>query len=264
MLTDETRSARSIASAAVENEFDTIVAAGGDGTIDDVLNGIGDVPDGFARVRLALLPMGSGNVMAAEYGIRLPFERAWAAIERARERVVDLPQVDFHVEGQPVRRYFGHVGGAGLEARVIQMASMEARRKAGALAYLASGIKAINGSPTPVIVSTGSLSLSGEIVLVGNGKLYGGRFKFFPDAKMDDGRLDVCVFPRARWIDLIPQMLRIWTLGSYTPGKATVLQAERFTLTGPPGTVFHVGGEIVGNLPATFSVQPRRLRLIIP
>ena len=77
--------ARRLAAEAVRDGFESIVAAGGDGTVNEVLNGIGDAPDGFARARLGVLPLGTVNVFARELKIPLRLERAWEVLQRGRE-----------------------------------------------------------------------------------------------------------------------------------------------------------------------------------
>src|SRR5512142_1143729 len=106
---------RALAAQAVEEGYEIIVAAGGDGTVNEVLNGIGDAPEGFARVRLALLPLGTVNVFARELGLPIHLERAWAVFERGRETAVDLARVEFMRKGEPATRYFAQLAGAGLD-----------------------------------------------------------------------------------------------------------------------------------------------------
>src|SRR5688572_22436336 len=90
---------RELALEAVREGYDTIVAAGGDGTINEVLNGIGGAPDGFARVRLAVLPLGTANVLARELRVPIHLRRAWQMIRRGNERTIDLPQAEFSGNG---------------------------------------------------------------------------------------------------------------------------------------------------------------------
>ena len=89
---------------AVRDGFEIIVAAGGDGTLNEVLNGIADVPDGFQRARLGVLPLGTVNVFARELGIPRRFDRAWQTILEARETRVDLPVVEYAGSGARSRR----------------------------------------------------------------------------------------------------------------------------------------------------------------
>src|SRR5437588_3253684 len=97
---------RALAAEAVREGFALIVAAGGDGTLNEVLNGIGDEPDGFARACLGVLPLGTVNVFARELGLPTKLELAWAAIRQGRERRIDLPSVEHGPDGARQRRYF--------------------------------------------------------------------------------------------------------------------------------------------------------------
>src|SRR5262245_49372360 len=86
--------ARSLAADAVREGHDLIVAAGGDGTVNEVLNGLCDVPDGCARARLGVLPLGTINVFAKECGIPSKLSAAWQSLLTGRERLIDLPWVE--------------------------------------------------------------------------------------------------------------------------------------------------------------------------
>jgi diacylglycerol kinase family enzyme len=96
--------ARRLATEAVGEGFEIIVAAGGDGTLNEVLNGIADVPDGFARARLGVLPLGTVNVFARELGIPRKLEPAWQTILQARETLIDLPAIEYRQNGSTRRR----------------------------------------------------------------------------------------------------------------------------------------------------------------
>jgi len=256
--------ARRLATEAVREGFEIIVAAGGDGTLNEVLNGIADVPDGFERARLGLLPLGTVNVFARELGIPRKLEPAWQTILQAHETRIDLPRVDYHVNGAPARRCFAQLGGAGLDARAIELVHWSLKKKIGPLAYVVAGLRALLQPPSKITVTAGRLTATGELVLVGNGRRYGGEFKIFPKADMRDGLLDVCIFPRVNWLTLArcgaPLLLR-----RRLPSKITEnFQTASFTLAGSSAAPLEVDGEWIGHLPATFSVQRSGLRVIVP
>src|SRR3989442_1080269 len=81
---------RALAAEAVREGFERIVAAGGDGTINEVLNGIGDEPEGLARACLGVLPLGTVNVFARELGLPTKFDSAWEVVQRGQESLIDL------------------------------------------------------------------------------------------------------------------------------------------------------------------------------
>ena len=107
--------ARVLAREAVTEGFETIVAAGGDGTLNEVINGIGDEPKGFERARLGVLPLGTVNVFARELSLPRTFKAAWEVICGQNETRIDLPKVEFAGRnGKMEQRYFAQLAGAGL------------------------------------------------------------------------------------------------------------------------------------------------------
>jgi YegS/Rv2252/BmrU family lipid kinase len=263
-LTSGPGDARRLAAEAITEGFQTIVAAGGDGTVNEVLNGLGDVPGGFEQARLGVLPLGTVNVFARELRIPCKLERAWAAIQQGRETRIDLPKVEYSGNGNQKSTYFAQLAGAGLDARAIELVRWELKKKVGPLAYVFAGLQALLDAPLNITAVGSQHRLTGGLVLIGNGRLYGGPFRIFPKADLHDGLLDVCVFPRVNWFTLArcgpPLLLR-----GHLPVSATEsFQAESLTLTSPAPTPFEVDGELVGSLPAQFSIQRARLRVIVP
>ncbi len=256
--------ARTLAAGAVREGFEIIVAAGGDGTLNEVLNGIGDVPGGFDQACLGILPLGTVNVFAKELRLPLRLAPAWQVVRDARETRVDVLRVNCLLKGAPTRHYFVQMAGAGLDARAIELVNYKLKKRLGPLAYIWAGIGAL-GEPQPrITVTAGAQQADGCWVLVGNGRFYGGKYVFFPTADLRDGLLDVRVFPR---IDL-PGVLRslgMLTLGTALPAAvAHNWQAREITLTSPTPVPLEVDGELMGHLPATFTLEPQRLRVLIP
>jgi YegS/Rv2252/BmrU family lipid kinase len=244
--------------------FDLVVAAGGDGTVNETLNGLGDAPDGFERARLGVLPLGTVNVFAHELRIPLRIERAWEVLQRGRETHIDLPRVEFFANDVRQQRRFAQLAGAGFDARAIELVDWSHKKKIGPLAYIIAGWKALRERQLKITVRAGGQSVTGEFVLVGNGRFYGGPVSAFPQADLRDGLLDICILPRLNW----------WTLMRCVPGLLTnrkppgsiaqFIQAAQFDLAGEPRTAFELDGEWVGHLPATFSVERERLRVVVP
>jgi len=256
--------ARRLAAEAVAEGFELIVAAGGDGTVNEVLNGLGDVLDGFARMRLGVLPLGTVNVFARELKIPLRLERAWEVLQRGREMLIDLPRVEFSANGVRQQRYFVQLAGAGWDARAIELADWSHKKKVGPLAYVIAGLKALCEPQPKITVRADGRNVRGEFVLVGNGRLYGGPVKTFPLADLRDGLLDICVLPRLNWWTLLRCAPNLLVYRNLPANVAENFQAARFEVTGETKTAFELDGEWVGLLPATFSVERERLRVIVP
>ena len=256
--------ARLFAAAAVRDGFDVVVAAGGDGTVNEVLNGIGEVPDGFARTRLGVLPLGTVNVFARELRIPPRLEAAWAVLRRARETTIDVGRVEFTEDGKPARRYFVQLAGVGLDARAVELVSWKLKTNTGPLAYVVAGFQALAEKQPRLCVARNGTKIEGELALFGNGKFYGGPFEVFPEASLNDGLLDVCVFPKvslASFCRLAPGLLlgRKLSQKLVRPGRA-----QQFEVTSQSPTAFELDGEWAGHLPATFSVEPKKLRVVVP
>jgi diacylglycerol kinase (ATP) len=255
---------RGLAADAVREGFEIIVAAGGDGTVNEVLNGIGDVPDGFARVRLGVLPLGTANVFARELRMPTNFDRAWAVIRLARESVIDLPQVEFGVNGKSERRFFAQIAGAGWDSKAVELVNWEYKKRIGGLSYIVSGLKALTMPLPQITVSDGTRTLSGELVIIGNGQLYGGNWRLFPLADLRDGVLEVSIIPKLDAERILRSLWGLFTNRLYNTGGVQHFKAEKFTLSSASPVLFHVEGENIGQLPATFSVRREALKVIVP
>ena len=256
--------ARRLAAEAVQDGFEVVVAAGGDGTLNEVLNGIGDVPGGFKRVCLGVLPLGTVNVFARELVLPTRLDLAWEIIRRGRETRIDLPSVEFSENGKVQRRYFAQLAGAGLDARAIELVKWQVKKAIGPLAYVLAGAHALMGRPTPIQATSSTQSLSGELILIGNGKLYGGQFKLFPQADLRDGLLEICVFPRVNWWVLVRCSPGLLLNGTLPKATTRLFQTETLTLTSSSATPLQIDGELIGHLPATFRVERGKLRVIAP
>lgn len=256
--------ARGLAAQAVQEGFEIIVAAGGDGTLNEVLNGIGDVPDGFQRARLGVLPLGTVNVFAKELGLPMGLKVGFQVLRAGLETRIDLASVECTIAGSRQRRYFAQLAGAGLDARAIELVDWPLKKKIGPLAYIWAGFKALREAPSEITATNGSDSATGQLVLIGNGRFYGGKFPVFPRADLRDGLLDVCVFPKTTLATLFRCAGMFMFRSDLPGGVARTFRANSLTLTSPTPTPFEVDGEGLGHLPATITVHPNKLRVIVP
>jgi diacylglycerol kinase (ATP) len=256
--------ARRRAAEAVRDGFDLIAAAGGDGTINEVLNGIGDAPDGFARARLGVLPLGTVNVFARELKIPLRIERAWEVLQRGREIKIDLPRVEFSENGIRQKRYFCQLAGAGLDARAIELVDWQHKKQVGKLAYVIAGLKALCEKKPQITVRANGQSATGELVVVGNGRFYGGSFAILPQADLCNGLLEVCVFSKADWWTWLRSAPGLLLRGKLPASVAQHLSSETFELTSETAAAFELDGEWVGNLPVTFFIEREKLCVVVP
>ncbi len=249
--------AKRLAAQAVGDGYRTIVAAGGDGTINEVINGIGT-----SGATLGVLPLGTVNVFARELGIPNRMEAAWAVIEGGATRLIDLACA----EANGSIRHFVQLAGVGFDAQAVRTASWELKKKLGPLSYVWAGLKTISSRPVSVAISTNGSGPCGRgvAVLVGNGRFYGGPFALFPLARLDDGLLDVCVFETCSYFDVLRYGQGILR-GAHTRLRGVnYFQTEQVVCSASGTAPFELDGEDAGDAPVTFSVIPRALRVVVP
>jgi diacylglycerol kinase (ATP) len=259
--TESAGSAALLASEAAAEGFTTVVAAGGDGTVNEVVNGLAEDPENFQRVRLGVLPLGSTNVFALDLGIPCQFEAAWKIIQEGRERRIDLPLARFEINGVKQRRYFAQLAGAGLDAIALTLVKWKWKRRHPFMAYLLAGAQAMGQPKCLVNARFPRETTCGQFVLLGNGRFYGGRLPLFPRASYDDGLLDVCVFPRMNWLTLIRYGLGFLS-ARLLWRREVFFQTPEVTLESTAPVLFQLDGEVAGRLPVHFTLSPRLLRVI--
>jgi len=257
-------SGRPLAAEAVREGFEVVIAAGGDGTVNEVINGLADEAEGLNQTRLGVLPLGTINVFARELRLPTQFDAAWRIIEQGKETLIDLPQAEFMKDGQRQQRHFGQLAGAGLDSRAIELVDWEQKKSFGPLAYVFAGFKALGEPRSQIIAAAAHAGAQGELILIGNGRFYGGSFELFPKADLRDGLLDVTVFPKVNWETLLRSGWGWLTDQIHSAAGCHTFQAESFTLTSAGNVAVELDGDNVGHLPATFSVRRHALRVLVP
>lgn len=252
--TDHAGEAHELAARFAAEGQPIVIAAGGDGTLNEVVRGLAGSP-----TILGVLPAGTMNVFAREMGIPYAnLERAFELIEHGAIQEIDL----FEANGSP----FMQMAGVGFDARVIEETSWEAKKMLGPLAYLLAAVKVLGEKPPQMeIVCADGRRESGVAVLAGNGALYGGQFKFFPKADNRDSKLDVLVYKEAGY-KLVLDSLRGLALGGIDLMESTcAFQAADFTVHAEREVPVEVDGEWVGRFTEVrFRQSAAKLRVLAP
>lgn len=231
-----------------------VIAAGGDGTLNEVMNGILG-----SRTILGVLPAGTMNVFAREMGIPWgSLDQAFQVIENGFIREVDL----FEANGSP----FVQMAGVGFDAMVIEETTWEAKKKFGPLAYLFAAVKVLGETPPKIeVICSDGRREEGVAVLTGNGALYGGQFKFFRNALNNDSKLDVLVYKEAGY-RLVMDSLRGLAFGGIDLIDSTsAFQSADFVVRADREVPVEVDGEWVGRFTEIrFRDSTNRLRVLAP
>jgi diacylglycerol kinase (ATP) len=259
-LTNKPGSAARFAKTAIGKGRTTIVAAGGDGTLNEVINGIGE---NFGDVRVGLLPLGTGNDFGRSIAMPVDLEAALEVIRAGETRPVDLVRVT-----SDEVRYFVNVSAGGFSGLMNEKLTPEMKKTWGPLAYLRSAAAALPElrayRTTLSLDNEESITMELYNVVVANGRYVAGGRLIAPEASIDDGLLDVILIPQrpAGEMALIAAQI---ALGTHLSSEAVVYRrARKVTVNSKPGMWFNVDGELVGNEPATFEIVPRALRFIAP
>lgn len=262
--TDGPGAGRHLAAKAVAEGFDTIVAAGGDGTVNEVVNGIGDATEGFERSRLGVLPIGTANVFALEIKMPSRLERAWESIRSGRERAIDLGEAQFTSSHGAEHRYFIQLAGAGPDARAVELVSWKWKKRNAIIAYAVAVCIALYERHPRITWRIEGQEGVADAVLIGNGVSYGGPFRLFPEASPCDDKMDVALFPRINAFFLA--CIAPVALTTFRRPKRGILhvQTKTLELDSSEKVGFELDGELVGRLPAKFTMHSKKIRVLAP
>ena len=250
--------------AAEEWREGLLIVAGGDGTINDVVNGLGraDFPEG---VTLGILPAGTGNDLAATLCIPEDPGLAEDVIRQNRQRRLDVARVRSEGVGE---RFFINVATGGLGAEISDANDEELKKRWGKLSYLRASLEVARDFDVRDL----TLYLDGEErrvkavnIAVGNCRYTGGGWPATPKANPEDGLLDVVVIEALGVADLLELAPAALSESDYldSDGVLFVRAKEIRVETQPPGLEFTVDGEIIGNEPARFSILPQALNVLV-
>jgi diacylglycerol kinase (ATP) len=260
MLTTAGGDAEMIAREALEYGFRRFVAAGGDGTINGVLNGIAP---GLPEVEMGIVPLGTGNDLAASLGMRGATSEVIPRLEAWRVRPVDLVRI--RSAGRDRLMINGSAGGFVQEVGAATDQDTK-RGFLGPLAYMLTAvISATEMTPYRLKVTLDGTEQSLEAIatIVSNGRTLGGGVPVNPEGLMDDGRVEVMVIPRMPLADLALLGMSVMN-GTHRENRAVLLgQARSVRITGDPPMPFNADGESIGSTPVEYEVLPGALRMVV-
>ena len=253
-----------LAREAVTRGQDRLLAVGGDGTFNEVLNGMlqaGSTPDGPV---LGVVPIGTGNDMAYGVGLPLDWQQASQVIAQGSTRVLDVGQVKCDNDAD---LFFGNGVGIGFDA-IVNIESRKLKRLRGFPLYFVALMKTLIAyyhAPEITIHVDGEATVQSSLMIsIMNGRRFGGGFYMTPEALMDDGLFDVCVtgkVARHKMVGFVPRFMR----GTHvTDRRVTLTQGRRISVAIESPWAAHVDGEIYGVGARQLEVEliPQRLRIL--
>ena len=268
---DATRLARE----ALRGGAERVVAVGGDGTVNEVVNGFFD-EDGHAlapEASLALVPYGTGGDFRRTLGIPIATADAAAVIAKNQRRKLDVGRLELTLaDGTRARRMFANIASFGVSGVVDRLVN-ESGKRLGRLSFAVATARAtwayknqrvqlvFDGDPKSRV------ELTINTVAIANGRYFGGAMMVAPDAEVDDGQFDVIALGDFHFGELLTSGRRLYKgthlkMDKVTARRARIVEAEPLE----PGAVVEldVDGECLGRLPARFEVVPSAIWMVVP
>ncbi|SLN32142.1 diacylglycerol/lipid kinase family protein [Oceanibacterium hippocampi] len=230
----------------------TVVAAGGDGTMNEVANGLAG-----SDARLAFMPLGTANVLAWEIGLGSSPERAAAVVAGDVE-------ISVHA-GLANGRRFLLMAGIGFDAWTVRAVDLRQKRLLGPLAYVIAMVRVLRRFPFPDYrVTVDGVAHAACSVIVCRGRCYGGPFVLAPAAGLEAGLLQVLLFERGGVGAVIRFGLALLTGRMATASGVRIIAGREIRIEGPAGDPVQLDGDLAGTLPLDIAIDERPLRLAVP
>jgi diacylglycerol kinase (ATP) len=237
-----------------------LVVIGGDGTVNEVVNGVAG-----ADAEVAVLPSGTGQDFGRTHGIPSSFDDAVRVALGGETRTIDLGQVDCV---GATGRFFANVGSAGMSGAVARRANAMSKAFGGrATFFYALTREFLAWQNTEVVVELdGGDQREGRLhdVIVANGRFHGGGMKLAPGAGQDDGLFDVVTIGDVTKLDFLTTAPKLYSGRYLSHPKVELLRSSFVGLSAAEPLPLEVDGEPIGSTPASFEVVPAALRLRVP
>jgi diacylglycerol kinase (ATP) len=261
VVTRRAGEAEELAAAARASGHDRAVAVGGDGTVQEVVNGLltDDAP-----IELGVIPVGTGNDLARSLGLPGRREAAWAIAMGEPTRAVDVGRGR---NGAGTERWFASAGGIGFDAQVA--AAMATRRgwqasRAGYLLTTLGELRRFDNRHVEVTIDGERFERDVLFIAFANGEYYGGGMHICPGAQPDDGRLDVCVVGDISRLTALRQLPNLYRGTHLRHPAVTMYAGAELQIEGDAGTRIHLDGEPFGALPLEITLRAGALRVAAP
>lgn len=254
---------------AKNSKADVIIVAGGDGTINEVINGLMNKkliqtlkkPKNTKKTtshnlpRLAIIPIGTSNMVARAFNLPKSIDKAITVIQHNRRKDLDI--------GMANNRYFAIACGVGIDAEMYKNVEPKIKKMFGEVAYPLSLLKSIfNYKPKLLQVNVNGNKYSGYYVLVCNIAKFQNLFQIIPDSKDDDGFFDVLILQKKELSDLLRYLFGIATTQVYKFKDVVCVKANSLEITSEEPVIAHADAEIIGETPIKVKMYKKAIEVI--
>ena len=266
-VTESRGQATHLASEAIKSGYEMVVAVGGDGTVNEVLNGFFDKGVALSQhVTLGIVPLGSGCDFARSLGIPKKIDEAITTLESSRVRRIDVGRVEFlNFRREREIRLFANIADVGAGGLVTQRASRAPRilgRRPNYVWGILSAVLSYKAKPVSVSIDGGEpMRLAVRNLIVANGKYFGRGFLPAPHARIDDGLFDIVNirdFSTIQSVWHLPKLRKGTHLGLE---KVSCFRGKKVEANADEEVLLEIDGELVGTVPATFQIIPEAVSI---
>ena len=244
--------AEAFAAAASSKDCDVVVAAGGDGTINEVANGLAG-----SHLPLAIIPLGTANVLAAEIEMHTDAPSIARTIAAGEAQTIAVGRIN--------GRRFLIMAGIGFDAHVVANINRMVKQAVGKLAYVGQTlISAFAFSGRPYLVTVDGIQHKAASVVIANGRSYGGRYTCAPEARLEDREFHVCLFLKSGPWNALRYCLAILLGRIDRLSDINIVRGSQITIEGPEGEPVQCDGDITTHLPLSAYANRDTLKLIVP
>lgn len=256
-----------LAEEAVKNGCRNIITVGGDGTLNEVVNGVfmsRSCPT--TDISLAIIPVGTGNDWGRMFGIPLDYEKAVGIIAAGKRMLHDIGIITYFEGEEKKKRYFINIAGLGFESAVVKRTNFQKDKgHSGKAIYfynLLMSLLSYKNTRAEIIFDGEKRSASVFSINVGNGKYCGGGMRQTPDAIPDDGLLDVTVINDIGKIEIIRSLKMLYDGTILSHPKIEGFKCRNLKVTSESRILAEADGESLGHTPAEFSIIPLSINIV--
>lgn len=262
--TEDVGHATELARAAADEGYQNIVAVGGDGTVHEVANGI--LSSNSSDIALGVISTGTGSDFIRSIGLPRNYDSACSCLIGQRRLVIDVGVVEYQCKGQTLRRFFVNAAGVGFDASVVEATERFPKYLGGTIPYLAGLFRCLLGyrnKPVNLCLEDKVEAMRILAVVVANGCYLGGGMYVAPQAKLNDGLLDVVVLGDVGKFDLIKSLPMVYKGTHGKHPKVSMRKAATITVKSSERVLVHADGELLGTCPASFWLMPVALNIVV-
>lgn len=256
-LTGGPGDATEIAARAARNGTSDVIVAGGDGTINEAIQGLAGT-----AARLAIIPRGTANVLARELGLPLDDEQAIAVAAAGKSRKIYLGLAMDETTNES--RHFVLMAGIGLDASVVRRVQPSLKKRIGKGAFWVSGLSHLaTWNPRPFTLEIDGQIYTATFAAIGKSAKYGGDLAITPGARLDQREFEICIIEttsRLRYLQLLSYAMR----NGMPRDKPEVRFVNAISVKARGDAHVQVDGELIGQLPMRFEIAPHSLEVIVP